>query len=92
MKRLQHSFKKYGNLYTQIKRTETKALYIVSGDGVTQGFEVIRIRVSPAAEFELNGVPQSRQAMEKYPVPEKFGTDGWFFMEKDNAEAKYESI
>jgi len=92
MIKLPVDFKKYGNLYHQIKREKHKALYsVIQGDRI-EGFEVIRVKVSPATEFTLSGNTVKLKEKELYPTAEQFGKMGWFYMEKANAEAKYESL
>jgi hypothetical protein len=50
------------------------------------GFEVIIVRVSPPRQFPTGEIASWREA---YPGNEQFGTLGWYYQRREDAEAKF---
>ena len=70
--------------YTQIARTEKKAMYKSDGDF----YEVFIIKVRPKETIFGREYPQR----EAYPGNEDFGKTAWCFSNKKNALRKYEEL
>lgn len=85
MKQLDLEIKTNGRTYTQVKRTDTKAMY-KSDDGV---IEVFKIKIAPAAEIYGKQYPDR----ESYPGNELFGVSAYCYSSREDlAELKYNSL
>jgi len=98
MKKLEEKIKKYGNVLTQVKRSENNAIFaLVCGDTERLlGYEVFRIQKNKA--FEIQG--NIMAASESIPSSEQFGSTAWYYsIFSDNPEgalsraiAKFEEL
>lgn len=84
MKKLPKVHKANGYTYTQVMRTESKALYESDGDF----YEVFRIKIRPAEEAFGREYPER----EIYPGNEDFGKFAWCYSQYENALRKYNKL
>ena len=76
MERLEEEITHHGRTLRQIKRTGKSAIYELRNKGnMLYGYEVIRIRISPAREIYGKFYPER----EAYPGNEQWGSLAWSF-------------
>jgi len=90
MQKLPLCISKNGHIYTQIIRTETKAIYQQrTKDGILAGHEVFRIKTLPKRFIFDKPYP----AQEVYPGNEAFGVFAWSTgVNLEHALKKYNSL
>jgi len=82
-------FASNGLIYRQVKRIKCVALYgVVGRSGRINGYEVVRIEVAPMAIFRGKQIP----AREIYPKSEDFGSKGWYFKHREDAELRFNRV
>jgi hypothetical protein len=67
------------------------AMYEKRSDGVVC-YEVIRIKVSKGGVSVIGGVEVEFKAKELYPSDESFGVNGFCYVDRCMAEAKYKTM
>lgn len=104
VKNLKISFKKYGQVFTQILRSSNKAIYEVKFNEKVIGYEVVKIKFYEAKKLIVaceartkvpyEGDYSNYDQIESYPGDESFGSFGWYFMAdgKERAIKKYEEL
>lgn len=104
VKKMRVSFKRYGQVFTQISRSSNKAIYEVKFKEELIGYEVVKIKFYEAKKLiaacesrtkaPYEGDYSNYDQVESYPGDEGFGSFGWYFManEKESAMKKYEEL
>ena len=91
MKKLEKTFTKKGFIYKQLKRVGNKAIYTQKRDdsqSVVTRYEVIVIKSHDGYEIAGN----KRPAGEVYPSSTQWGTQGWTFVDLQDAENKFKKL
>jgi len=91
MKKLEKTFTKKGFIYKQINRVGNKAIYTQKRDdsqSVVTRYEVIVIKSHDGYEIAGNKIP----AGEVYPSSTQWGTQGWTFVDLQDAENKFKKL
>lgn len=90
MKKLSHTFMKYGYTLKLVQRDRNKAIYSQSIGSRLIAYEVIKIRVHPARYNAL--FRRNEPETEKYPSSEQWGNMGWTCNTWERALDRYESL
>lgn len=72
----------------QVKRHDNVAIYSQSRDGHPLAWEVVVIRIAPAANICGNEYPER----EIYPNDEAWGKRGWTCLTLEEAERRFEDV
>lgn len=86
------SFKKNGFSYNQVKRAGAVALYSVNSGKKVLGYEVHRIRSRLAARSWDYAKLGGHSSYEVLAGNEDFGTYGWYYQDRVDAEDKYDKV
>jgi len=88
MKILSLQIRKNGFSYTQVVRTDRKAIYRQDVSPNVEYFEVFLIRTRPERTVKGKLIP----AGEAFPTDEDFGKTAWSFRSYEKALAKFKSL
>ena len=92
--RLEKQFTKGDCDFTQLERTENKALYqrTYRNSGVVN-YEVITFKPQPSLTVSADGTFTKHNDVlkEYYPSDEKFGQNGWWFTDYQRAKDYYDT-
>ncbi len=90
MDSLQLTFAHKGRTYTQVRRSPMAAIYSVTGkSGRVLGYEVFKIKVAKERVWPNGDVTPEH---ESYPGDEMFGKHAWYYMNEDQARAKFREV
>jgi hypothetical protein len=78
-----------GLTYRQMKRVGQLAIYeVLNRVGRSYGFEVVVLKVAPAFALQGRSIP----AREAYPSSEQFGSTGWYFQYREDADQRFNEL
>ena len=92
-KKLSVEFVKFGDRFRQLKRDDTKALYVRENpvSGKVYGYDVIKVSRHKEDAY-IGGRKVASAGDERYPSTNEFWASAWDIVSIERAEAKYNSI
>lgn len=82
---LQTEFRKYGSLYTQVKRVGRVVLYRLTRNGVPKGYEVMVVQKRPPTVMPGGKLLPGGEAL---PSSSMWGVFGWSFLASGESVAE----
>jgi len=88
MKKLEKSFKKYGDQFKQILRKGKYAVYQRTSKAGSRAFEVIKVSQHNGYKLGKNFI----EPAEIYPGSSLWGIQGWTIVNKNDAEQQFNNL